>query len=505
MPRTAPRLSKKLLGSVSALALCLTLGTAGLVTFAPSLHADTPAAVTAGPGFADLVDHVKPSVVSVRVKVQSEGVSMNLGGGNNGDNPFKGTPFEKFFKNFGQPGGNDAPSDGTPGDGQGPIEGPMQQAVGSGFFVTSDGYVVTNNHVVRDAVEVEIVTDDGKTLSAKVIGTDPKTDLALIKVEGTNFPAVTLSKTKPRVGEWVLAMGNPFGLGGTVTAGIVSAEGRDIGSGPYDDYIQIDASVNKGNSGGPTFNLNGEVVGVNTAIFSPSGGSVGIAFDIPSTTVSQVVAALKANGRVDRAWLGVEIQPVTQDIADSLGMPAAKGALISRPQPGGPGEAAGLKSGDVVAAVDGNMVEDARDLAKKIGGIASGTKVKLAIIRDGKPLEMDVALGAMPEDKVKVATAGTPAPKGEKLGDLGLDLAPAASVDGAGPDGLVITKVAPNGKAATLGLQTGDILLKAGSTELKSMADLEAAMKDAKAAGKKSTLVLIQQNKQPHYIALPVS
>ena len=234
----------------------------------------------------------------------------------------------------------------------------MTQAQGSGFFITADGYLVTNNHVVEHATDVQVVTDDGTVLPAKVIGTDKKTDLALLKVTkpGT-YPFVHWAEKAPRVGDWVIAVGNPFGLGGTVTAGIVSARGRDIGAGPYDDFLQIDAPVNRGNSGGPTFNANGNVVGVNTAIFSPSGGSVGIGFAIPSEVAQTVIHDLMTKGSVARGWIGVQIQPVTDEIAESLGLKSSKGALVAEAQPSGPASAAGIKSGDVILGVDGKPVD----------------------------------------------------------------------------------------------------------------------------------------------------
>ena len=251
---------------------------------------------------------------------------------------------------------------------------------GSGFFISADGYAVTNNHVVDKASTVEVIADDGKTYTAKVIGTDPRTDIALIKVEGRgDFPYVQLAEKSPRIGDWVLAVGNPFGLGGTVTAGIVSARGRDIGAGPYDDFIQIDAPVNKGNSGGPTFDVDGNVIGVNTAIFSPSGGSVGIAFAIPAPTVKTVVGQLKENGKVTRGWIGVQIQPVTAEIADNLGLKTPHGALIAEPQANSPAAKAGIVAGDVITAVNGSPVKDARDLAKQIGNLAPGSSAKLTV------------------------------------------------------------------------------------------------------------------------------
>jgi len=291
-------------------------------------------------GFADIVERVKPSVISVKVNI-NEKVAKDDSGSND-DSPFQpGSPMERFFRRFGGPDGLPPGMRGLP-HGHGAVTGQ-----GSGFFISADGYAVTNNHVVDGADKVEVTTDDGTVYKAKVIGTDARTDLALIKVEGgSNFPFAKLSDGKPRIGDWVLAVGNPFGLGGTVTAGIVSARGRDIGNGPYDDFIQIDAPVNKGNSGGPAFNTEGEVMGVNTAIYSPSGGSVGIAFSIPASTVKTVIAQLKDKGSVSRGWIGVQIQPVTADIADSLGLKKAEGALVAEPQANGPAAKAGIESGD---------------------------------------------------------------------------------------------------------------------------------------------------------------
>jgi serine protease Do len=450
--------------------------------------ARVPAAPSVMPGFADLVSAVKPAVVSVRIRA----VAVDRFGGQ--ESPFEGTPFEKFFKDFrkGFPGPN--------GQGQ-----PKQfvQGQGSGFFISPDGYIVTNNHVVDSAAKVEVTTDSGATFDAKVVGIDPKTDLALIKVDGHNdFPFVRLADAKPKVGEWVVAMGNPFGLGGTVTAGIVSAEGRDIGSGPYDDYIQIDAPVNRGNSGGPTFNLKGEVIGVNTAIYSPSGGSVGIAFDVPASTVASVIPQLQKAGHVVRGWLGVQIQPVTQDIADSLGLKSAVGALVANPQPGSPAAEAGLKSGDVITRIDSADIKDARDLARRIAAMEPHKDVTLSIIRGGKEQAVKVTLGRLAEQNVRKASADDRSE--HTLGSLGLTLAPAAEVEGAGEKGLAIVNVDPDGKAAELGLQRGDVIRKAGSRDLVSPADLGTAMAEARAAGRKHTLVMVSRNHTDRYVALPV-
>src|SRR5712691_12424357 len=370
--RTARRLV--LLASTAGLGIAVLLGGPGNF---PSLSALSTAALAQSAqrpaGFADVVEKVKPAVISVRVKLD-EGPQTSSDEGL----PFpQGSPFDRFFRQFGAPNMPNVPSM--------PNGRHLVTGQGSGFFISADGYAVTNNHVVDKAKTVEVTTDDGKSYTAKVIGTDPKTDLALIKIDGRgDFSYVKFADATPRVGDWVLAVGNPFGLGGTVTAGIVSARGRDIGAGPYDDFIQIDAPVNKGNSGGPTFDMDGNVIGINTAIFSPSGGSVGIAFDIPAETVKAVITQLKDHGAVTRGWIGVQIQPVTNEIADSLGMKNARGALVAEPQSGSPAQKAGIKAGDVIVSVNGETVADARTLARRISAMAPGTQVKLGVIRNGR-------------------------------------------------------------------------------------------------------------------------
>ena len=392
------------------------------------------------PDFTKLVQRVKPAVASVRVKERS---SAQLMSGNGQDNPFKGTPFEKFFN-------------GPEGFQWKQVRPHPAEAQGSGFFVSADGYVVTNNHVVDDASEVEVVTDDEQTFKAKVVGTDERTDLALLKVDSDKkFPFVTLSKDKPQIGQWVVAVGNPFGLGGSVTAGIISAEGRDIGEGPYDDFLQLDAPINRGNSGGPTFNLKGEVIGVNTAIFSPSGGSAGIAFAIPAATVESVIPQLEEKGYVRRGWLGVQVQPVTPDIAESLGLKDAKGALVSEPLPGSPAAEAALQSGDAVTAVNGESVKDARDLAKKIAAIAPGTEVSLSVLRAGKAETVTLKVG-----EIQAKTHDRAAAEQNSRADvdkLGLELAPASEIEGQGSKGVAIVAIDPAGKAAGLGMAPGDV------------------------------------------------
>ena len=350
----------------------------------------TAPSVQALPSLADVVEKVKPAVVSVRVKVNTvadrgdDGEDAEAFG--MPDLP-PGSPMDRFFHRF---------RDGQGGSGFRFRQGPRRnaEAQGSGFFISADGYVVTNNHVVDHASEVQVTMDDGRTLDAKVVGTDPKTDLAVLKVkEGGNFPYVPFAAKTPRVGDWVVAIGNPFGLGGTVTAGIVSARGRDIGAGPYDDFLQIDAPVNRGNSGGPTFNLNGEVVGINTAIASPSGGSVGIAFAIPSDEAQKVVASLKDNGAVSRGFIGVQIQPVTKDIAEAMGMTEPKGALVAETVQGGPAEKAGLKRGDTIVAVEGQPIREPKDLSRRIAAFDPGKSVSLTVLRDGKERTVTIEIG----------------------------------------------------------------------------------------------------------------
>ncbi len=454
-------------------------------------------------GFADIVERVKPSVISVKVNINEKVASKE--DSNNEDSPFQpGSPMERFFRRFGGPDGMPPGMRGGP-RGRGAVTGQ-----GSGFFISADGFAVTNNHVVDGADKVEVTTDDGKTYSAKVIGTDARTDVALIKVEGgSNFPFANLSDGKPRIGDWVLAVGNPFGLGGTVTAGIVSASGRDIGNGPYDDFIQIDAPVNKGNSGGPAFNTEGEVMGVNTAIYSPSGGSVGIAFSIPASTVKNVIAQLKDKGSVSRGWIGVQIQPVTPDIADSLGLKKAEGALVAEPQANGPAAKAGIESGDVITAVNGDTVKDARELARTIGGLAPGNAVKLNVLHKGQDKVVNLTLGQLPNSlEAKAdndngdkggAARGTDVPK------LGLTLAPADSVAGAGKNGVVVTEVDPKSAAAERGFKEGDVILEVAGKTVSNAGDVREAINAARSDNKNSVLMRIKSGGSSRFVAVPLA
>ena len=488
-----------LLAGVAGLGVTVLLGGAGLLP-QPANRALTEIAYAQGVqrpmGFADIVDKVKPAVISVRVKMTGGPKMMGL----EGDSPFPpNSQIERFFRRFGFPDGN------TPEERRAPRER-LVTGQGAGFFITADGYAVTNNHVVDKADTVEVTADDGKTYTAKVIGTDPRTDIALIKVEGrSDFPYVHLAEKSPRVGDWVLAVGNPFGLGGTVTAGIVSARGRDIGAGPYDDFVQIDAPVNKGNSGGPTFDVDGNVIGVNTAIFSPSGGSVGIAFAIPAPTVKSVVAQLKDNGKVTRGWIGVQIQPVTAEIADNLGLKAPQGALVSEPQTNGPAAKAGIMAGDVITAVNGNAVKDARDLAKQIGSMAPGATAKLTVWRKGEEKTFSIALGELPNQReARAAMPDSSAPEGTDVPRLGLTVVPAGQVAGSGSEGVVVTDVDPNGIASDQGVKTGDVILEVGGKKVADSSDVRSALRDAQKEGKRTILMRVKSGDGTRFVAVPL-
>jgi serine protease Do len=493
-----PRTSRAaLLGAVAVIALGGAFGNSilphGALAEAPAL---TVPGQSAGPAsFADIVDRVKSSVVAVKVKmVETADVSEDGDSSSNIPQLRPGDPLEKFFKRFG--GG-----EGLPFQFRGPQQRHSGQALGSGFIISADGYVVTNNHVVEHAGNVTLTLDDGRTVPAKVVGADKKTDLALLKItEGGNLPHVDFASKEPRIGDWVIAVGNPFGLGGTVTAGIVSARGRDIGAGPYDDFLQIDAPVNRGNSGGPTFDTQGNVVGVNTAIYSPSGGSVGIGFAIPAEVAKDVVASLKDKGTVSRGWIGVQIQPVSPEIADSLNLKGTKGALVAETQSGSPAASAGIKSGDVIVAVNGDRVDSPRELARRIASLGPDKKVDLTYVRDDAEHTANVRLGALPADKE--ASIGTPQSGGRtSLANLGLSLAPASSVSGA-KEGVVVTEVDPDGVAAQKGLKSGDIIVEAAGRPVSRPAEIASALDAAKKDGRKAVLLRVKSGDQTRFVAL---
>ncbi len=469
------------------------------------------------PSFADVVQAVTPAVVSVRVQAEVKPVSN--------DGPFsfdfngKGFedlpddhPMKRFFKEFGRGFGDQNGQDDRRAerDRRGPDSKrhpgrvrPVSQ--GSGFFISEDGLLVTNNHVVEDGSAFTVIMDDGTELDAKLIGRDKRTDLAVLKVEeNRKFTYVDFADdSKIRVGDWVVAVGNPFGLGGTVTAGIVSARGRDIGAGPYDDFIQVDAAVNRGNSGGPTFNLNGEVIGINTAIFSPSGGNVGIAFAIPASTARTVINDLIKDGSVERGWLGVQIQPVTADIAESLGLAAAEGALVNDPQKDAPAAKAGIEAGDVVTALDGVTIKDPRDLAKKIAAYEPDQSVEITVWRNGKSETIKVELGTLPTDMAAASADEDMAPSAPQadatLDSFGLTVVPAET-----GTGLVITSVEPDSAADERGLRAGDVILAVNNKEVANAADVVSIIDAAAKDGRKAALFLVENENRSRFVALPI-
>jgi serine protease Do len=462
---------------------------------APAIAQLKPGVPASTLSFADIVERVKPAVVSVsttnEVKVADRGAKSR---------PFEGIPglpedhpLNELFKNL--------------PNGGGPLQQRPRQAAGSGFVVSSDGYIVTNNHVVDGANKVKVSFDDQEEIDAKIVGTDARTDIALLKIEPKQpLTVVKFAEKTPRVGEWVLAVGNPFGLGGTVTAGIVSALARNIG-GPY-DYMQIDAAVNHGNSGGPAFNLEGDVVGVNTAIFSPTGGNVGIAFAVPAETVKKVVQQLQQGGTVSRGWLGVKIQNIDRDLAGSLGLKEPKGAIISEVMADGPAAEAGLKVEDAILKVDTKDIEDSRDLARTIADLPAKSTVDVKVWRDKGERTIKVKLGTYPNTQ-EVAEGGTePDEQDEGSGNvdlkqLGLTLKPAGPGE---KEGVVIAEVDPNSDAAQKGLKEGDVILKAGDEKVSSPQDVVKALKKTQDDGLPAVMLHIKKGgDQTVLVAIPLN
>lgn len=494
---------------MTRIALAGALGVSALATgvVAPALVASTayaePVALNAPqiPGFAEVVEAVSPAVVSVRVEAEVEMASGRYG---KREFRFDRRHFEdenepRFFDKHRRPGARDEPHARRNHKGRrdrGPRRFGMSQ--GSGFFVSDDGYIVTNNHVISKGSKITVVLNDGTELEASLVGSDKRSDLAVLKVESDQkFTYVAFDDKNPRIGEWVVAVGNPFGLGGTVTAGIVSANGREISASRYDDFIQIDAAVNKGNSGGPTFNLSGKVVGVNTAIFSPSGGNVGIAFAIPASTASAIVDDLMNDGQVKRGWLGVQIQPVTKDIAESIGMKDAKGAIVASAQNDSPAKLAGIKSGDVITAVNGTAIKGPRALAREIGKSAPDSEVNISIWRDGKAEDVTVKLGKLQE----VAAAGGPdvrrAPKG--LARIGIELRTAA--DGKGVE---VVDVVPGSRAARRGIRVGDKILTINGEDITKAEQVVEILREVKKLNRKSALFQIERDGNSRFVAVPL-
>ena len=441
--------------------------------------------------FAPLAEKISPAVVNITTTTLVEGRT-----GPQGIVP-EGSPFEDFFKDFqDRNGGDNKPR--------------RSNALGSGFVISEDGYVVTNNHVIEGADEISIEFFSGEELPAKVVGTDPNTDIALLKVEARKPLAfVTFGDSDTaKVGDWVMAMGNPLGQGFSVSAGIVSARNRAL-SGTYDDYIQTDAAINRGNSGGPLFNMDGEVVGVNTAILSPNGGSIGIGFSMASNVVSKVVDQLKEFGETRRGWLGVRIQDVTPDVAEAMGLDTASGALITD-VPDGPAKEAGLKSGDVIVSFDGVDVKDTRALVRQVGNTTVGKAARVVIYRDGGTQTVLVTLGRREEAEraVPAAMDGGEQPDMAEKDVLGLTLTPLTgdmrSEMGLSDDmeGLVVLNVDESTEAFEKGLRAGDVITEAGQQKVLSLGDLDDRIAEAKEAGRKSLLLLVRRAGEPRFVAL---
>jgi serine protease Do len=446
--------------------------------------------------FAEIVERVAPAVVNISTtKAVPQGEMPNF--------PFPepppGSPFEDFFREF-------FDRDQMP-------EVPRRQSsLGSGFVVDSEGFVVTNNHVIAEADQIQVVFSDERTYEATLIGRDSKTDLALLKIEGDQpFPAVTFADSDTvRVGDWVIAIGNPFGLGSTVTAGIISARSRDIRAGPYDDFLQVDAPINRGNSGGPSFNLDGEVIGINTAIFSPSGGNVGIGFAIPSNLALPVIESLKEDGRVKRGWLGVRIQTVTDEIAESLGLEEAEGALVASVTPGGPAETAKIEPGDVILEFDQKKIDRMRGLPRIVAETPIGKEVEVDIWRRGEKQTVDVTLGELPEEDELAALTeeGADTPSSAEIAALGVTVATLNEELrtrfelGQDVNGVVIVDVLAGSPAGAENLRPGDVIVEVGQEEVSSPPEVQAKVNQAQQEDKKSVLLLIDRQGDLRFVAL---
>ncbi|WP_415182255.1 Do family serine endopeptidase [Phaeovulum sp.] len=442
--------------------------------------------------FADLAEKVSPAVVNITTTTT---VAASTGPG-----PVfpPGSPFEDLFRDFGIPNvpGHNAPR--------------RSNALGSGYVISEDGYIVTNNHVIDGADEIQIEFFSGDTLPAKLIGTDPKTDVAVLKVESPKpLPFVAFGDSDVvRVGDWVMAMGNPLGQGFSVSAGIVSARNREL-SGTYDDYLQTDAAINRGNSGGPLFNMDGQVIGMNTAILSPNGGSIGIGFSMASNVVNKVVGQLKEFGETRRGWLGVKIQDITPDMAEAMGLETASGALVSE-VPEGPAADAGMLSGDVITSFDGGEVKDTRDLVRRVADAPVGQAVRVVVTRDGKSETLLITLGRRElaeGESVPAAVSRPQAAERDMLGMIVTPITPEIATEmglSSGTTGLIVKSLEEDSQAYEKGLRAGDLITEAGQQPVASLGDLDARIKEAKDAGRKSLLLLIRRGGEPRFVALPV-
>jgi serine protease Do len=441
--------------------------------------------------FADLAEKLSPSVVNISTTTVIEQKSREM------PSFPPGSPFEDFFKQFEKPGGKKRKA----------------QSLGSGFIIDKSGYIITNNHVIDNAEKIMVILYDDTSFEATVVGKDPKTDVALLKInpKKTKLSAVKFGDSnKLRVGDWVMAIGNPFGFGGTVTAGIVSARGRNL-SGSYDDYIQTDASINRGNSGGPLFDMNGNVVGINTAIFSQSGGSVGIGFAVSSNLAKQVTDQLKQYGRTKRGWLGVLIQEISKEIADSLGMKSVKGALVSSATEGGPAQKAGVKTGDVILKFNGIDIDTMKELPKVVAGTPVGKSVPLVILRNGKTITLNVVLGELElaeKENLITKSSGNKKSKSktfEKLGFVAEELSK-SNIEKFKlkkiKAGILISSVKEGSVAQEAGLLPGMVIVRVGQIEVNSIDVIEDAIKNAIKQKRKAILLLVKVESGTRFVAL---
>lgn len=485
-----------LAGVAMAFAIPFSAVRTGEVNAAPSSPAVTFETPQTTRSFADVVEQVSPAVVNISVIKEAQPVPATMfRGPRSGGNGFPGDDFfERFF--------------GLPG--MVPREGQRMQGLGSGFLVDESGYIVTNNHVIDGASKVVVLLQDGQELDATLVGTDPKTDLALLKVESdAPLPALKFGDSdSARVGDWVLAIGNPFGLGGSATAGIISARGRDIRSGPYDDYMQIDAPINSGNSGGPVFNAAGDVIGVNTAIYSPNGGNVGIGFAIPAKVAQDVVDELRASGSVRRGWLGVQIQDVNEELAASFGLDSASGALVGDVVGDSPADKAGLQVGDVIVSFDGRTVESAKGLSLAVAAADPDQKVPVKVMRDNKSKTLHVKLGEAEQQQAR-SNFGNAKDSGP-ASELGLGLAELSDVYrqrlGLPDDvkGVVVTEVRPGSDAAEQGLRPGDVVSRIGTNRIENLGDATRAIREAKSRGDRAAL-LVRRNDGQQFVSVAFS
>ncbi len=497
----------------SARAATIALAVALAVPLASGVPTTPAYARSAPDSFADLAAKLLPAVVNIS---STQSIQAKAGNPNAGPEvPLfpPGSPFEQFFKDFlnrNRPGGKG-------GEAQPQQPEHRMQSLGSGFIVDPSGLVVTNNHVIDGADEITVTLQDNTSLKAKVLGRDETGDIALLQVKPDKpLPAVNFGDSDAeRVGDWVLAIGNPFGLGGTVTAGIVSARGRDIRQGPYDDFIQTDAAINRGNSGGPLFNMDGEVIGMNTAIYSPSGGSIGIGFSIPANMVKSVVEQLKDFGHPRRGWLGVRIQQVTPDIAESLGLKDATGAMVAGVNDDGPADKAKIHNGDIILKFNGQDVKEMRSLPRIVADSEVGKSVPVVLWRDGKEVTVQAVLAEKPDDTQVASATSTdkPAPeqKTTEISGLGLKLAPITQEMkdkfslGADQKGVVITDVSPSSSAAERGLKAGDVIVEVQQGEVTSPADVQQKVDSVRKESRKSVLMLIQRQDGLQWVPLSLS